>query len=90
MCLLDEYTRITYIRMDSKINEMKQRFHEKLKNVDVKSNCAILSTEKYEDLVNKVKNVKTNGRKVPANFWGHLMCRRDIGNGESAEVKFKC
>lgn len=52
-----------------KIDEMKLRFHEALKKVNVNANSALMPAAKYTELVQEVKDVKKSGKKTPRHFW---------------------
>lgn len=54
--------------MDAKINQMKCRFYKLIGKMNLKSNSALLSVQKYDSLLQKVKDVKQNRKKIPADF----------------------
>lgn len=55
--------------MEDGVCEMKVKFSEELQGLSKNANCALLSREKYDTLVQKVKNVERLGKKKPSDFW---------------------
>lgn len=53
--------RVNEIEMNAKIDQMKCRFYELIGKINLTSNNELLS-------VQKVKDVKQNGKKTPADF----------------------
>lgn len=42
----------------SEIDEFKSKFYERLASFEVKANSALLSVQKYDEYVNRVKHLK--------------------------------